>query len=53
VRVSAAARRVHKKARHLGVYTDEQEAARVYDRQVLRTQGLSNKGLNFPDSECP
>lgn len=43
--------RVHKKARHLGVFTDEAEAARVYDRQVLIAQGINNKGLNFNDSE--
>lgn len=43
--------RVHRKAKHLGVYSNEEEAARVYDRQVLITRGLNSKGLNFPDSE--
>jgi hypothetical protein len=33
------------------VFVDEEEAAREYDRAVLRSQGLNNKGLNFVDSE--
>jgi hypothetical protein len=33
------------------VFSNEEEAARVYDRQVLITQGINNKGLNFTDSE--
>jgi hypothetical protein len=42
---------VLKKARHLGVFHSEEEAARVYDRHVLMAQGRNNKGLNFSDSE--
>lgn len=48
---NATCGRVLKKARHLGVFSSEEEAARVYDRNVLASQGLKNKGLNFADSE--
>eukprot|EP00878_Enallax_costatus_P011555 GHUV01012063.1.p1 GENE.GHUV01012063.1~~GHUV01012063.1.p1 ORF type:complete len:218 (+),score=60.12 GHUV01012063.1:206-859(+) len=42
--------RVSKKARHVGVYGSEEEAARAYDREVIATQGAKNTGLNFRDS---
>eukprot|EP00879_Flechtneria_rotunda_P025004 GHRR01026533.1.p1 GENE.GHRR01026533.1~~GHRR01026533.1.p1 ORF type:complete len:778 (+),score=348.07 GHRR01026533.1:1-2334(+) len=42
--------RVKKKARHVGVYDSQEEAARAYDKEVLMTQGAKNTGLNFRDS---
>lgn len=42
--------RVSKKARHVGVYSSEEEAARAYDLEVIATQGAKNTGLNFRDS---
>ncbi|WIA17417.1 hypothetical protein OEZ85_014270 [Tetradesmus obliquus] len=42
--------RTLRKARHLGVFEEEQEAARAYDREVVKLQGAKNTGLNFRDS---
>jgi hypothetical protein len=42
--------RASKKARHVGVYSSEEEAARAYDKEVIATQGAKNTGLNFRDS---
>lgn len=44
--------RLSKKARHVGVYGSEEEAARAYDREVITAQGAKNTGLNFRNSEC-
>jgi hypothetical protein len=44
--------RVERKARHLGVFSSEEDAARAFDKEVIRTQGANNSGLNFRDSEC-
>jgi hypothetical protein len=43
--------RLLRKARHLGVFEEEVQAARAYDREVVRLQGAKNNGLNFRDSE--
>lgn len=40
-----------KRARHIGSYESEEDAARAYDKEALRMLG-PEAGLNFRESEC-
>ena len=40
-----------KRARHIGSYESEEDAARAFDREAIKMLG-TEAGLNFRDSEC-
>jgi hypothetical protein len=40
-----------KRARHIGSFESEEDAARAYDREALKMLG-SDAGLNFRESRC-
>lgn len=41
-----------KRARHIGSFESEEDAARAYDREAIKMLG-PDAGLNFRESECP
>lgn len=40
-----------KRARHIGSFESEEDAARAYDREAIKMLG-PDAGLNFRESEC-
>lgn len=47
----ATGQRELKRARHIGSFESEEDAARAYDREALKMLG-SDAGLNFRESTC-